>query len=198
MGEAGPNSITFFVPCLNEQENVGRAIDNIIEVMKNLRHPYEILVIDDASVDGTVAEVLGRRERYPDARIELIKNPFCRGIGRNYFIAAQRGRGEYFMLVNGDAAEPVESIRTILSHMGEADAVVPYFGLNDTRTLPRRLLSFAFTFLVNAISGHRLKYYNGPVLHKDGKRSHVVRRNRGLRLSGGATLQALGRRHFCG
>jgi hypothetical protein len=50
--------------------------------------------------------------------------------------------------------------------MGEADAIVPYFGLDDTRTMTRRLLSLTFTFIVNALSGYRLKYYNGPVLHR--------------------------------
>jgi len=28
------------------------------------------------------------------------------------------------------------------------------------------MLSWLFTLLVNLLSGHRLKYYNGPVLHK--------------------------------
>ncbi|MFQ5915295.1 MAG: glycosyltransferase family 2 protein [Nitrospinota bacterium] len=165
MGETSPILVSFFVPCLNEESNIGRTIDTIVGLMQSQGYPYEIVVVDDASVDGSTAEVLGRSERYPQTQIELIQNPFCRGLGRNYFIAAQRGRGKYFMLVNGDAAEPAESIQTILSHMGEADAVVPYFGRNETRTLPRRALSRAFTFLVNVLSGHRLKYYNGPVLH---------------------------------
>lgn len=159
-------SITFFVPCLNEEKNVGRALDTIVEIMGELGGPYEIIVVDDASVDGTVAEVLERCQRYPQTRIVLIKNPFCRGLGRNYFIAAQRASSEYFMVVNGDAADPVEAIRVILSYKGKADAVVPYLGSNDTRPLARRLLSLTFTFLVSALSGHRLKYYNGPVLHK--------------------------------
>lgn len=166
MGQAIAGSITFFVPCLNEEKNVGRALDTIVELMEELGKPYEIIVVDDASVDSTVDVVLERCQRYPQARIALIENPFCRGLGRNYFIAAQRASGEYFMVVNGDAADPVEAIRVILSYMGKADAAVPYLGSNDTRPLGRRLLSRTFTFLVSLLSGHRLKYYNGPVLHK--------------------------------
>lgn len=166
MEDLRPGAVTFFVPCLNEEGNVGRTIDTIVDLMQELAKPYEIIVVDDASTDGTVQEVLGRQERYRDVPIRLIRNPICRGLGRNYFVAAQRAKGEYFMAVNGDAAEPVEALRTILSHMGKADAVVPYLGSNDTRPLPRRLLSLTFTFLVNLLSGHRLKYYNGPVLHR--------------------------------
>lgn len=161
-----PGSVSFFVPCLNEQGNIGRAIDRVVGVMRDVRRPYEILVVDDASTDGSVAEVAAHAARSPEVPIAVIRNRFCRGLGRNYFLAAHRARGEYFMLVNGDAAEPAESINAILDHAGEADAVVPYFGLQESRTLPRRMLSAAFTCLVNLLSGHRLRYYNGPVLHK--------------------------------
>lgn len=159
-------SVSFFVPCLNEEGNIGRSIDTIVSVMAQVQRPYEILVVDDASMDGTIEEVSACCQRYPDVRIKLIRNAFCRGLGRNYFIAAQRARGDYFMLVNGDAAEPAESIQAILECLGTADAVVPYFGLHETRTLARRCLSRTFTTLVNLLGGHRLRYYNGPVLHR--------------------------------
>jgi dolichol-phosphate mannosyltransferase len=166
MNQLAPGSVTFFIPCLNEEGNVGRTIDTIVSLAPELSLVYEIIVVDDASSDGSVNEVLERRQRYPGTRIELIKNPICRGLGRNYFVAAQRAHGEYFMVVNGDAAEPVEALRLILSHKGKADAVVPYLGSNDTRSPARRRVSRLFTLLVNVVSGHRLRYYNGPVLHK--------------------------------
>lgn len=157
-------SVTFFIPCLNEEGNVGRAIDSVLEIMRGLNNPFEILVIDDASTDGSVAEALGRCDRYPEASIRLIQNPVCRGLGSNYFTAAQQAKGDYFIFICGDAVEEPECIRDILSHMGEADAIVPY--LHDTRRLFRRVLSRTFTFLVNLLSGHHLRYYNGPVLHR--------------------------------
>ena len=166
MDTSSAASVSLFVPCLNEEGNVGQSIEIIVSVMSQMQRPYEILVVDDASVDGTIQEVSACCARFPDVRIKLIRNIFCRGLGRNYFIAAQRARGEYFMLVNGDAAEPPESIRAILEHLGEADAIVPYFGFSESRTFIRRVLSRTFTTLVNIVSGHRLEYYNGPVLHR--------------------------------
>jgi glycosyltransferase involved in cell wall biosynthesis len=158
--------VSFFVPCLNEEGNVGRAIDTVVGVMADIKAFYEIIIVDDASTDGTVASVLQCQGKYPNVNFKLVRNKFCRGLGRNYFIAAQRASGEYFMLINGDAAEPSETIHAIVSQMGKADAVVPYFGVQESRTWARRLLSRTFTFLVNLISGNKLHYYNGPVLHK--------------------------------
>ncbi|MBI4668343.1 MAG: glycosyltransferase family 2 protein [Elusimicrobia bacterium] len=159
-------SVAFFVPCYNEEGNIGRTIETIICVMKNFSYPYEVIVVDDHSHDGTLAEAEACRQTWPDVSLEIIRNPTNRGLGRNYFIAAQRARAEYFMLVNGDNAEPPQTMRTILANLGKADAVIPYFGLNDTRTASRRIISRFFTFLVNFIGGHRLRYYNGPVLHR--------------------------------
>jgi glycosyltransferase involved in cell wall biosynthesis len=166
MQSSDSGGVTFFIPCLNEEGNVGRAIDNIVHIMKDVGGSYEILVVDDASADGSVAEVKGRQERYPEAHIKSIQNFITRGLGRNYFIAAQRAREKYFMMVCGDAAEPAETIRAIVSLKGQADAIVPYFGFHEKRTLARRILSRTFTLMVNLISGYRLTYYNGPVLHK--------------------------------
>ncbi len=165
MAELSAVSITFFIPCLNEEGNVGRAIDTVVSVMAGRGRRYEILVVDDGSTDGSVAEVEGRAARYRDVPVSVVRNPFRRGLGRNYFIASHRARGEHFMLVNGDAVEPAESIAAIVSRLGEADAVVPY-AATDSRSRGRRLLSRLFTLMVNIFSGHRLRYYNGPVLHR--------------------------------
>jgi dolichol-phosphate mannosyltransferase len=164
--ELKPGSITFFVPCLNEEGNIGTTLDRIVSAMKGQEGDYEVLVVDDASVDGTVQEVIDRQKIYPNVSINLVRNRFKRGLGRNYFLGAHAARGQYYMLICGDAAETVTSIQRILAHKGEADAVVPYFGLNESRTRARKMLSRTFSFLVSTLSGHNLRYYNGVVLHR--------------------------------
>ncbi len=165
MDEKAP-LITFFIPCLNEEGNVGRTMDMVVNVMKERAESYEIVVIDDASVDGSVEEVRRHEAKHPGLQIQLVVNRFTRGLGRNYFIAAQRARGEYYMIVNGDASETEELMGAILSQRGKADAIIPYFGAKEMRTFGRRVISRSFVFCVSLLSGHRLKYYNGPVLHK--------------------------------
>lgn len=166
MFELQKDMISFYVPCLNEEKNIGQTIQTIRQVMKRFPCPFEIVIVDDASTDETVRHIKNCQKEFSEIDIHLIQNRFCRGLGRNYFIAAQRAQGEYYMLVNGDAAEPPETLEKILSAKGQADAIVPYFGERETRTVLRRIISRTFTLLVNILSGHHLKYYNGPVLHK--------------------------------
>ncbi|MEM8997326.1 MAG: hypothetical protein AAGF23_21260, partial [Acidobacteriota bacterium] len=86
--------------------------------------------------------------------------------GANFFDGARRGRGEHYLLVNGDGSERPETLDAVLSRVGDADLVVTFFADGDRRGYGRRTLSRLFTGLVNRLNGHRLRYYNGPVLHR--------------------------------
>ncbi len=161
--EASSISISFFVPCFNEEKNV----ENTLEVIKKaaVSINYEIIVVDDGSTDLTSAAT----ERYialnPEILITLVKRAKNVGLGANYLSSAQIAQGTHFMLVNGDNVEPVESLETIIGKVGQADMVIPNFRNADKRKWNRRALSSLFTSIVNYLSGNRISYYNGPVLH---------------------------------
>jgi hypothetical protein len=44
--------------------------------------------------------------------------------------------------------------------------VLPYHSNPKIRPLLRRFLSSSFTWILNLLFGHNLKYYNGPAVHK--------------------------------
>lgn len=157
--------VSFFVPCLNEEGNVGRTLATIATACGPSGLRYEVLVFDDASTDGTRAEVLAYATSHPKESIRLIANSSPRGLARNYVDGAYLATGMYYMLVNGDHAEPPETIAAVVALRGQADIIIPVFGGNDRRTAFRRFLSRAFTWCVNAVSGIRVGYYNGVVLH---------------------------------
>ncbi|MEM9557095.1 MAG: glycosyltransferase family 2 protein [Acidobacteriota bacterium] len=165
----GPFDVSFYMPCLNEEENVGPALEELAAVATRRGLRAEVLVFDDGSTDRTSAVVerlAPRLEAVHDTlRIELIRLPSSRGLGANFFAGAARARGTRYMLVNGDHSERVETLDDVLARLGEADLVITIFDTGDVRGLARRGLSRLFTWLVNRLNGHRLRYYNGPTLH---------------------------------
>lgn len=157
--------VSFVVPCFNEECNVIPTIETIIRAVTDLNLTYEIIVIDDGSVDGTSATVKKYIAEYPGNRIILIRNERNKGLGFNYVKGVSIARGEYYMAVFGDHSEPLEALKIILEKIGQAEIVVPYPD-QSTRSLFRRFISKAFTLLCNFLSGQKIRYYNGPVLHK--------------------------------
>ncbi|MEL7059104.1 MAG: glycosyltransferase [Acidobacteriota bacterium] len=162
--------VTFYVPCLDEEANVGPALDDLCAVIERLGLRAEILVFDDGSRDATgrVATEFGGRwtKRLGDRlRFEVVRNPTPRGLGTNFFAGAARAHGVRYMLVNGDHSERIETLEAVLSRLGEADIVTTFFADGDVRGPLRRGLSRLFTALVNRLNGHDLRYYNGPTLH---------------------------------
>jgi dolichol-phosphate mannosyltransferase len=173
--------LTIFIPCYNESENITRTLDNILEAASGFDFNYEILIYDDASQDNT-SEVAKKYIAEHDLQdcAEVIRNEKNAGIGINYFRAAERGRGEYFIVFFGDNSEPVESMVKMFDLMGHADIIIPYIDSrfidsrfnSDKRMFIRRFFSINFARIVRVISGHRIHYFNGFVMHR---RENVLR-----------------------
>lgn len=164
--------VTFFVPCLNEERHVANVLDKLTEVSKRLDLRHEILVIDDASTDQTVAKAQEWRARHPGAPVRLLVNRVNQGLSRNFVEGAFQGRGEYYRMVCGDDTEPLETHVEILKHLGSADIVMPDYSNAVGRVGGRAIVSRGYTAVVNLISGNDINYYNGCALLR---RSDVLR-----------------------
>jgi glycosyltransferase involved in cell wall biosynthesis len=167
--------ITFFIPCYNEQEHVVGAIETVIAACVSVGCSYEILVFDDASRDNTSQVVRKWQASHPTEPVELITLEKNAGVARNFVEGAFRGRGEHYRLVCGDNIEPQETHEALLRNLGAADIIIPYFTEIRNRPWRRKVISRAYTLLVNLVSGYRLKYYNGCPIYRrhDVLRYHV-------------------------
>ncbi|GIV39696.1 MAG: dolichol-phosphate mannosyltransferase [Thermonema sp.] len=67
------------VPTYNEIEN----IEPLIRTVMGLAVPFDLLVIDDGSPDGTAARVRALQQEYP-GRLHLIERPGKQGLGTAY------------------------------------------------------------------------------------------------------------------
>jgi glycosyltransferase involved in cell wall biosynthesis len=170
--------ISFFVPCLNEEKNVVNTLRVIMAATAKTGVSHEILVVDDASEDATVATVEAFQREHPEVPVVLVKNEVNQGLGINYLRTAPIARGKYYMLVNGDNVEREEVVTALLERIGQADIIIPYFGKLDNRPWFRIAVSRTFTFIVNLLSGNHIGYYNGAVVHL---RENVIKWHPGTR-----------------
>ena len=175
--------ITLMVPCYNEEDNVAVALEDIRNAVARLKITYEVIVIDDCSSDRTSDKVREYQRQHPEMPIHLHRNEPNRGLARNFVDGAFMARGLYYRMICGDAVESADSIANVLSHMGEADIIIPFVdGQPVGKGLARQLLSKTFVRVINLCSGHNLRYYNGLAIYRtfDLLRMHTQSRGFGF------------------
>jgi glycosyltransferase involved in cell wall biosynthesis len=106
---AGPvPHVTIVLPCYNEGAHVLKEIDRITAAMHSSEFTYEVLCIDDASTDDTLAVLRDAAQRYAHLRIL----PFRRngGSGTARRIGTQQARGEIVVWTDADMTYENERI----------------------------------------------------------------------------------------
>jgi dolichol-phosphate mannosyltransferase len=150
----GRSTALVVVPTYNEAENVRALIEAVLAIPL----PLEILVVDDASPDGTAAiveELAGK-----DARIHLMLRPGKMGLGSAYIDAFRWALGRDYALVvemDADFSHDPGYLPTLLKASEDADVVLGsrYVSGGGTVgwTLLRKIISRAGCAYARAILG---------------------------------------------
>ena len=156
--------LTIAIPCLNEERYIAATLDTLVAAMRELPLSYEIIVIDDGSTDRTAAVVEDYGRENSDLPLRLHRNGRNRGLNRCYVDGAFLGRGKYYRMACGDNVEPKDTFVAIFRELGKADLIIPYYERLPGKSSFRLALSRSYTFLVNRLSGYRIRYYNGMAL----------------------------------
>ncbi len=157
--------LTVFIPCYNEEGNIIDTFNTIFSALAETKISYEIIVIDDASTDQSELVIYDYIKKHPDYHISMKVRKENIGLAQNYIDGAFMAKGKYYKLVSGDNAEPKETLLKIFNSLGKADIIIPYHTRIEGRSFIRNLFSKTYTFIVNTVSGYRIKYYNGGALH---------------------------------
>ena len=109
--------VTIVLPCYNERDHVLLEVARITAAMDASGHSYELLVIDDASTDGTLDVLRAAIDGYPNMRLM----PFRRngGSGTARRIGTREARGEIVVWTDADMTYPNERIPEFVAYLEE-------------------------------------------------------------------------------
>lgn len=157
--------LSVVVPAYNEENNIESVVARLNKVAPLYCEDYEVIIVDDKSRDNTgrIIDNLAKK----DKKVKAVHNKVNLGFGASYQKGLKNARFEYVMLVVGDNTNPVYTLKKIISQIGKADIIVPYYtNFHETKTRLRYLLSITFTKLINLITGLSFRYYNGLSLYQ--------------------------------
>lgn len=117
-GQGGSDrpEVSIVVPCYNEEEAIGRVIDDVRTAMESDPHTYEILVVDDCSTDQTAEVALSKGSR-------LVRRPINGGSGASRKTGILKAAGDIVVMLDGDGTYTAGDIPKLLQEFPEFDQV---------------------------------------------------------------------------
>ena len=150
--------LSVVLPVFNERDSLEPLSQNLLRVLETIELNYEVLFVDDGSVDGS-REILQELAR-SNPHIGLLT--FVRNFGQTAAMAAgfEHARGQIVISLDADLQNDPEDIPRILEKLAEGYDVVSCWRKDRqdpwlTRILPSRLANR----LISWISGVRLRDY---------------------------------------
>jgi glycosyltransferase involved in cell wall biosynthesis len=167
-----PLSLSVVVPLYNEVESVERLWDALYPVLQDLHKPYEVILVDDGSRDGTREKLRDLAARYKMLRVILFRANF----GQSAAMAAgfEATRGEIVIAMDGDLQNDPRDIPMLLDKMAEGYDVVSGWRKNrKDKLILRKVPSKIANRLICSITdvrlhdtGCSLKAFRGNILRR--------------------------------
>ncbi len=150
-GRINLTGISVVLPAYNEEENIGPAVIEAIEVVGAITGDYEVVVVDDGSRDGTAEEVCQLAKRYPQVR--LVQHPVNQGYGAALYSGFTNARKELVFLTDSDRQFDLTEIKKLLPFIDEYDLVIGYRAPRRDPFL-RKLNGWGWSALVTLLFGY--------------------------------------------
>lgn len=151
---SGNGLVSVLLPTYNEAENISEIIQRVIRVLDGTRIEYEILVIDDASVDNTAK--VAQRELGKKGRV-IRRVSDKKSLSLSVVDGIRQGKGNIIVVMDADGSHPAELIPEFVKAVGDGyDLVVGsrYIKGGRTENFPfqRKIISKVACFLGRAVT----------------------------------------------
>ncbi len=115
--------ISIVIPAYNESARIGKALGEVVRVVRERTWQAEVLVVNDGSTDSTASIVQDFARLHPEVR--LLNNPENRGKGFSVRHGVLNAVGEIVMFTDADLSAPMEEAERLFDalHQGADIAI---------------------------------------------------------------------------
>ena len=119
-----PRGLSVFFPAYNEAANIGPLVEDAMRILPQLADPFEIIIINDGSSDGTDETAEALTARYPQVR--AVHHPRNLGYGAALRTGFAEARHDLVFFTDADNQFKLDAISRFLPHAADHDLVVGY------------------------------------------------------------------------
>lgn len=151
-------SVSFVFPMFNEIDNITCTIRRASALAAQISDDYEIVVVDDASTDGSgdVVDKMAREDKHI-VPVRLSVNTKFGGALNAGLMAATK---DVIVYTDSDFPAKEDDIKKAIEFLCEADVVTAYSLVIKDPSLKRVVMSKVYNFLVGILFGFRLRDIN--------------------------------------
>lgn len=112
------------LPAWNEEEVIAQTVHNVVETLRDVAPDYEVIVVNDGSIDrtGEIADALAAENPH----IRVVHNRPNKGYGGALIAGFNAVDKELTFFMDADGQFDIRDITKLLAHLDEADAVLGY------------------------------------------------------------------------
>jgi dolichyl-phosphate beta-glucosyltransferase len=115
-------AVSLVIPAYNERERLSRTFPRILAYLQALGLDYEIIIVDDGSIDGTAEAVRDMATGNP--RVRVIRHERNAGKGRAVKTGMLAAEGNYIVFTDADLSVPIETVGPFLERLADGFDVV--------------------------------------------------------------------------
>jgi glycosyltransferase involved in cell wall biosynthesis len=149
--------VSIIMPAYKEAAHIANSIDITAQTFKDFGCPWELIIVDDGSADGTYEAAQEAAKKYP-GQVIVKKNAFNIGKGRALKRAIHFVTGKYVVLLDADMDLHPLQVQTLfdIMRLDDADVVIgskmhPNSIVNYS--LQRRIISMGYYLFVKFLFG---------------------------------------------
>ncbi|MEM3833352.1 MAG: glycosyltransferase family 2 protein [Thermoprotei archaeon] len=154
----GNPKLSVILPAYNEGDTIQEAIGKIDRILKNVKLDYELIVVDDGSLDDTRMKAVNYANN--NAHVRVIG--YGRNMGKGYAMKTgfEHAKGDSVIFLDSDLDIDPRQIVRYVEALRFGDVVVASKWHPQSRVempLMRKFLSFGFNALVKLLTGIKLR-----------------------------------------
>ncbi|MDD5530419.1 MAG: glycosyltransferase family 2 protein [bacterium] len=143
------------IPAYNEEARIGNTLTLVAKYFHARNTKFEVIVVDDGSIDNTIKELENWRSLHKEIRI--ISNGTNKGKGFAVKQGVLQAKGDYILITDADLSTPIEEIEHLVYRLKNGyDIVIGSRGLKTSLIIEhenflREIMGKIFNFIIRCV-----------------------------------------------